>query len=74
MKSRYKRIRKSQTTKGKAVNNYRQAIQMRKNIKSKIGCLGGSVNHLIRDLSSGLNLRVMSSSPALGSTLGVKPT
>ena len=32
------------------------------------------VQHLTLDLSLGLDLRVMSSSPSLGSTLGVKPT
>ena len=32
------------------------------------------VKHLTLDLSSGLDLRVVSSSPMLGSTLGVKPT
>ena len=33
-----------------------------------------SVKRLTLDLSSGLDLRVMSSSPALGSRLGVEPT
>ena len=33
-----------------------------------------SVKHPTLDLSSGPDLRVMSSSPALGSVLGVKPT
>ena len=33
-----------------------------------------SVERLTLDLSSGPDLRVMSSSPALGSTLGIKPT
>ena len=33
-----------------------------------------SVRHLTLDLSSGLDLRVMTSSPALGSMLGIKPT
>ena len=32
------------------------------------------VKHLTHDLSSGLDLRVLSSSPALGSALGMKPT
>ena len=32
-----------------------------------------SVEHLTLDLSSGLDLSVMSSSPALGSILGMKP-
>ena len=39
-----------------------------------MGCLHGLVEHLTLGLSSGLDLRVMSSSPALGSTLGMKPT
>jgi len=33
-----------------------------------------SVKHPTLDLSSGLDLRVMSSSPTLGSMLGVEPT
>ena len=33
-----------------------------------------SVKHPTLDLCSGLDLRVVSSSPALGSTLGVEPT
>ena len=33
-----------------------------------------SVKHLTLDLSSGLDLRVLSSSPTLGSVVGVKPT
>jgi len=33
-----------------------------------------SVKHLTLDLSSGLDLWVMSSNPVLGSTLGVEPT
>ena len=33
-----------------------------------------SVKDLILDLSSGLDLRVLSSSPTLGSTLGMEPT
>ena len=33
-----------------------------------------SVKHPTLDLSSGLDLRVVSSSPALGSMMGVKPT
>ena len=36
--------------------------------------LAHSVEHLTLDLSSGLDLRVVSSSPILGSTLGTKPT
>jgi len=32
------------------------------------------VKHLTFDLSSGFDLRVMSSSPMLGSVLGVEPT
>ena len=32
------------------------------------------VKHLTLDLSSGLDLRVVSSSPSLGSTLGMEPT
>ena len=32
------------------------------------------VKHLTFDLSSGLDVRVMSSSPELGSVLGVEPT
>ena len=33
-----------------------------------------SVEHLILDLSSGLDRKVMTSSPALGYTLGKEPT
>lgn len=35
--------------------------------------MGNSVEHLTLDLSSGVSLRIMSSSPELGSTLGVEP-
>ena len=42
--------------------------------KNKQGCLGGSVKYLAFDLSSDLDLRVVSSSPMLGSTLEVEPT
>lgn len=38
------------------------------------GCLDDSVKHPAQDLSSGLDLRVMSSSPVLGFMLGVEPT
>ena len=38
------------------------------------GHLGGSVKHPTLDLGSGLDLRVMSLGPTLGSVLGVKPT
>ena len=39
-----------------------------------MGHLGGSVvKHLTLDLSSGLDLRVVSSSPALGYMLGMEP-
>ena len=37
-------------------------------------CTVQSVKRLTLDLSSGLDLRVMSSSPMLGSVLGMKPT
>ena len=36
--------------------------------------MGQLAKHLTLDLSSGLDLRVMSSSPTLGSTLGIEPT
>ena len=32
------------------------------------------VKHMTLDLSSGLDLKVLSSNPALGSTLGMEPT
>ena len=38
------------------------------------GHLGGSVKHPTLDLSSGLDLRLLSLSPALGSTLGMELT
>ena len=37
------------------------------------GCLSQSVRQRTLDFSSSLDLRVLSSSPALGSTLGVGP-
>ena len=39
-----------------------------------LGHLGGLVEHLTLDLGSGLDLRVVSLSPELGSLLGVEPT
>ena len=46
------------------------------NLKVKIQgtWVAQSVKHLTLDLSSGLDLRVLSSSPTLGSMLGVEPT
>ena len=43
-------------------------------MKSRGAWLAQLVKHLSLDLSSGLDLRVMSLSPALGSTLGLEPT
>lgn len=37
-------------------------------------CVSQSVKHLTLDLGTGLDLRVMSSSPMMGSMLGVQPT
>ena len=44
---------------------------------TEAGCLGGSVHEASDStlgLSSGLDLRVVSSSPTLGSVLGMEPT
>ena len=38
------------------------------------GHLGGLVKHLTLDLSSGLDLRVLISSPTMGFSLGEEPT
>ena len=40
----------------------------------KLAWVAQSVKHLLLDLSSGLDLRVLSSSPTLGSMLGMEPS
>ena len=48
-------------------------VSLKVSLISVLGCLIQLSNQIL-DLSSGLDLRVMSSSPMLGSTLGMRPT
>ena len=50
------------------------SLSMLLKVSLRGGLVAQLVKHLTLDLSSGLDLSVVSSSPALSSTLGVQPT